>query len=90
MTCCALSSTKKGRSPAFYAWNGSLADSAVVREAYELNSPVMTVSGAAGERSLFSVDAPNVVVETVKPAEDGSADVVVCLFESKRTATRKR
>jgi alpha-mannosidase len=73
---------------AFYAWNGSLADSAVVREAYDLNCPVMTAPGAAGERSLFSVDAPNVVIETVKPAEDGSADVVVRLFESKRMATR--
>jgi alpha-mannosidase len=37
---------------------------------------------------LFSVDAPNVIVETVKPAEDGSGDVVVRLYESKRAATR--
>ena len=73
---------------AFVAWNGSLAASPVVREAYELNCPVMAVPGAAGERSLFSVDAPNVVIETVKPAEDGSGDVVVRLYEAKRTATR--
>jgi alpha-mannosidase len=73
---------------AFYAWNGSLADSAVVQEAYDLNCPVTTVAGAAGKRSLFSLDAPNVVIETVKPAEDGSGDVVVRLYEAKRTATR--
>jgi alpha-mannosidase len=73
---------------AFYAWNGSFADSSVVREAYELNCPVMAVAGAAGERSLFAVDAPNVVVETVKLAEDGSGDVLVRMYESKRTATR--
>ena len=75
---------------AFYAWNGSLAESAVVREAYDLNCPVMVTPGAAREveRSLFSVDAPNIIIETVKPAEDGSADVVVRLYESKRTATR--
>ena len=88
---------------AFYAWNGSFADSAVVREAYELNCPVTTAAGAAGEQSLFAVetrrqgdketrgqgaDAPNVVIETVKLAEDGSGDVVVRMYECKRTATR--
>ncbi|MCP4537860.1 MAG: alpha-mannosidase [Chloroflexi bacterium] len=73
---------------AFYAWNGSFAESDLVREAYELNCPVTTASGAADEGSLFSVDAPNVIVETVKPAEDGSGDIVVRLYEAKRTATR--
>jgi alpha-mannosidase len=73
---------------AIYPWNGSLAESAVVREAYDLNCPVMAMQGAAGERSLFSVDAPNIIVETVKPAEDGSSDIVVRLYESKRMATR--
>jgi alpha-mannosidase len=73
---------------AFYAWNGSFAESPIVREAYELNCPAMLVSGAAGERSLFAIDAPSVVVETVKPAEDGSKDIIVRLYESKRMATR--
>ena len=72
----------------FYAWNGSLAESDVVREAYELNVPATTVSGAGGEQSLFSVDAPNIIIETVKPAEDGSADVIVRLYEAKHMATR--
>jgi alpha-mannosidase len=73
---------------AFYAWNGSLAESEVVREGYELNVPVVTAAGEAGERSLFALDAPNVVIDAVKPAEDGSGDVVVRLYESKRAATR--
>jgi alpha-mannosidase len=73
---------------AFYSWNGSLAASDVVREAYGVNCPVMVVPGAGGERSLFSVGEPNVVIETVKPAEDGSGDLIVRLYESKRTATR--
>lgn len=73
---------------AFYAWNSSFADSSIVQEAYDLNCPALTAPGAAGERSLFAVSAPNVIVETVKPAEDGSADVVVRLYESKRMATR--
>jgi alpha-mannosidase len=73
---------------AFYAWNGSFADSDVVREAYDLNCPVLVIPGAAGERSLFRVDAPNVIVETVKPAEDGSGDLILRLYECKRMATR--
>jgi len=72
----------------FYAWNGSLADSGVVAEAYDLNVPATTAPGSAGERSLFSLDAANIVIETVKPAEDGSGDVVVRLYEAKRMATR--
>ncbi|MGE5557279.1 MAG: alpha-mannosidase [Bacillota bacterium] len=73
---------------AVYPWNGSLAESEVVREAYELNCPVSSVPGAAGEQWLFKIDPPNIVIETVKPAEDGSGDIVVRLYESKRTATR--
>jgi alpha-mannosidase len=73
---------------AFYAWNGPFAGSPLVREAYELNCAVTTAPGAAEERSLFAVDAPNVVIETVKPAEDGSPDIVVRAYEAKRTATR--
>jgi alpha-mannosidase len=71
----------------FYAWHGSFAESNVIREGYELNYPILALPGNGGERSLFSVDAPNVVVETVKPAEDGSPDIVVRLYEAKRMAT---
>ena len=73
---------------AFYAWNGSFVESNLVREGYELNRAVWTVPGAAGEASLFAIDAPNVLIETVKPAEDGSPDLIVRLYEAKRTATR--
>lgn len=72
---------------AFYAWSGSLSDSDLVRQSYELNAPVVTAAGAAGERSLLRVDAPGVVIEAVKPAEDGSGDLIVRLYESLRGAT---
>ena len=36
----------------------------------------------------FSVEKSGIVIETVKPAEDGSHDVVVRLYESLGTATR--
>lgn len=72
----------------FYVWNGSFADSEVIREGYDLNCPIITAEGAAGEKSIFSMDAPNIIIETVKPAEDGSDDIVLRLYEAKRTATR--
>ena len=73
---------------AFHVWSGSLADSRVVQEAYELNCPVLSVPGAGGEASVMSVDAPNVIIETIKLAEDGSGDLIVRLYEAKRMATR--
>lgn len=72
---------------AFYAWNGSFAESDLVQQGYDLNAPLLVAPGDAGVRSLFSVDAPNVVIETVKPAEDGSGDVIVRLYEAQRMAT---
>jgi alpha-mannosidase len=74
----------------FYAWEGAFAGSRVVHEAADLNHPVLTQTGDAGERSLFSVDCETVIIETVKPAEDGSGDIVVRLYESARTSTRCR
>jgi alpha-mannosidase len=73
---------------AFYAWNGPFAESGLIEEAYDLNVPVRTAAGTGGEQSLFWLDADNVVVETVKPVEDGSADVVIRMYESARTATK--
>ncbi|MGC9521281.1 MAG: alpha-mannosidase [Anaerolineae bacterium] len=73
---------------ALYVWDGAFADSDVVREGYDLNAPLMTAPGDAGTHSLFEVDAPSVVIETVKPAEDGSDDVIVRLYESKRMGVR--
>jgi alpha-mannosidase len=70
-----------------YYWEGSLAESGVVQEGYDLNVPVLKVKGAGGEGSLFNLDAPNIIIETVKPAEDGTQDVIVRLYESMRTAT---
>ena len=73
---------------AFYAWNGTFFDSDLVQQGYDLNAAAITVKGKGGTGSLLSVNAPNVIVETVKPAEDGSGDVVVRVYESKRTATQ--
>ena len=64
---------------------------ATIAAAYALNDPALVVRtqrGAAEESlaamSLLSVDSPNVVVETVKRAEDGEG-VIVRLYEARRT-----
>ena len=73
---------------AVYAWNGSLAESGVVKEAYDLNVPAWSIQGMVdGPTSLFSLDAENIVIEAVKPAEDGSSNVVVRLYEAMHTST---
>lgn len=71
---------------AFYCWNGSFAQSGVIQSAYELNAPLTRAAGKRETASLFTVTDPNIVIETVKPAEDGSGDVVVRLYEAARTS----
>jgi len=60
----------------------------VIPAAYDLNDPVIVrrVSGAAGAGALNSmvlVSAENVVIETVKQAEDGNG-VIVRMYEDQR------
>jgi len=71
----------------YYLWNGPLLDSDVVRQGYELNVPVRTAEGHADAASLMAVDAPNVIIDTVKAAEDGSGDVIIRLYECKHADT---
>lgn len=70
-----------------YAYEGPFEESEVVKEGYLLNCPVTTQVGEAQTASLFRIDEPNIVIETVKPAEDGSGDIVVRMYESMRTST---
>ena len=72
---------------AFTAWEGSFMDSPVVREAYALNVPMQVAAGTVDGFSAFGVDAPNVFIDTVKPAEDGSGDIILRLYEAKRADT---
>ena len=67
-------------------------DARTVAAAYALNDPILVVDGAARAtpsvqpdllKSLVCADRPNVVVETIKRAEDGEG-VIVRLYESQR------
>jgi alpha-mannosidase len=72
---------------AIYFWNGSFGDCNVIREAYELNCPLTFLPGDGGEASIFSLDAKNIILETVKLAEDGSGDIILRLYEAVRNLT---
>ena len=71
----------------FVAWEGSFLDSPVVRQAYELNVPPLTAEGTSEAFSAFSLDAANVFIDTVKPAQDGSGDLILRLYEAKKAET---
>lgn len=53
-----------------------------VRQGYAINLPERRVAGGCEVAPLVRVADPQVVVESVKLAEDGSGDVVVRLYES--------
>ncbi|KAJ2807100.1 Glycoside hydrolase, 38 vacuolar alpha mannosidase [Coemansia furcata] len=74
---------------AVYPHAGTFSDSNVVQEAYHFNSalshlPVdLSATNLAALSSFFALDnAPNVVLDSVKAAEDDSRDVVVRLYET--------
>ena len=68
-------------------WDGSFMDSPVIREAAALNVPVLVTEGRRESFSAFGVSAENVMIDTVKPAEDGSGDLVLRLYEAKKADT---
>ncbi len=62
-----------------------------VPESYKLNQPLLVVNGAAAGReySIASADAANVILETVKKAEDGNG-TVIRMYESENSYTRAK
>ena len=59
----------------------SICDASVVAEGNRFNSPMILVPGLAPARSFASVDSPNLVLDTIKKAED-SGRGPSCLYES--------
>ncbi len=62
-------------------WQGSLADSGISREAYQFQLTPQ-VSAGTGSFTMFSVEQPTILLDTVKPAADQSGDVILRLYES--------
>ncbi len=70
-----------------YPHAGGWREAQTVQHAYGLNNPLIAIPKTAGggalppAYSLAQVDAPNVLIETVKPAEDGQG-IILRLYES--------
>ncbi len=75
---------------AFMPFAGGFADCDVNEQAYEMNIPLQVVTGYKPAASLLNISEKNVVLETVKTAEDGSGDLILRLYESKNTYTNCR
>ncbi len=73
---------------ALYPHGGDWRQAGTVQEAYRLNQPALCVRGGqAGDAySLAGTDAPNVMLETVKRAEDGDG-WIVRLYETDNART---
>lgn len=67
---------------------GSFSAESVVYPAYELNYAPITAEGIMNVPKLFDIDAPGVICETVKNAEDIENAYVLRLYECERNKTR--
>lgn len=66
----------------FYAISKDFTDSGVIREGMQLNNPLSPAGRGLGERQFLSLSADNVILETVKMAEDGKNHMILRLYEA--------
>ena len=66
---------------ALFPHAGGWREAGVVAEARRFNAPLLWAAGQAEPRSLASVDHPNLVLDTIKQAEDGE-QLVLRLYEA--------
>ncbi|MBR0112644.1 MAG: alpha-mannosidase [Clostridia bacterium] len=67
--------------------SGAFSAENTVRPAYELNIPAFCIKGRAQSEPFASIGAPNIIAESVKPAEDGSDSFVMRLYECEGAKT---
>lgn len=67
---------------AFYAWEGSFVESDVIRQGYELNVKPQMIRGTASLFEFIQMNRKNILMETLKPAEDNSKDLILRLYEA--------
>lgn len=72
---------------AIYPWSGSFYDSETVWQGYELNVEPKVVPGRCESFSAITLDKKNIILDTVKMAEDGSGDLILRMYESKKADT---
>lgn len=67
---------------AFYAWEGSFLSSDVIRQGYEFNIAPYRAEGGIPAFEAVQINQKNIFLETIKPAEDGSSDMILRLYEA--------
>lgn len=75
---------------AFTAWDQGFLECDVVRQGYELNTEPVVLYGAGDSFSLLDIEKENIIMETLKPAEDGGRDLILRFYESKKAAVRTK
>ncbi|MCC6679336.1 MAG: alpha-mannosidase [Phycisphaeraceae bacterium] len=66
---------------ALYPHQGDWRDGGVVAEAMRFNNPVRWLSGTLPQRSFFTVDDPNLILDSIKRTED-SRGLLLRLYEA--------
>jgi len=74
----------------FLPHNSGFSAESVIQPAYMLNVPAIQARGEYNCPGLLNVDAPNVIVESVKPCEDGTTAFIARLYEAEGTYTNAR
>ena len=80
----------KGRHRCAYAFlphPGSMNTENVIQPGYLFNDPSICVNGELHVEPLVSVDQSNILVETIKPAEDGGKRYIARLYEAEGART---
>ncbi len=67
---------------ALYAWEGSFLTSDVIWQGYDLNVEPLVVKGSTPSFEAVHISRKNVFLETMKPAEDRSGDIILRLYEA--------
>ena len=70
----------------FTAWEGSFTDCDVVWQGYEINTSPVVLPGVQTDFSAIQIEKNNIILDTMKPAEDGSGDIIMRFYESKKAA----
>ena len=66
---------------------GTFSVPAVVADSYLLNIPAVIAEGKSDFAPIVTLDADNIICETIKPAEDNVHDYVLRLYEAERSRT---
>ena len=73
---------------AFSGWDGCFAGSQAVKAAHALNVPPAMTEGSLETFSALCIDRENILLDTLKPAEDAGGDLILRFYEAKKAPVR--